>query len=200
MTATAEQGRTLVKTTAVGWYIDANDPDGKRVRKTEGDTIVTQDEYEGMKALVADGHLTKDDLPEGPNADSADTTTKARDTEKRNGEHRTNAAAAAPTTLTSGKQAVGPTVEIQCAWVDPENRTKAQQKLFEGPTSAITYEKVVKAAGGDEKAMPSGEKRVIKKQDQFQVRFSVENQKKHRNELRRRKTGRRRAEREAAKS
>lgn len=203
MTATAEQtaGRTLVKTTTAGWFIDAADPDGNRVRKTAADTIITREEYDAMKALQNGGAQMSPADTETiaePAQITQDAASNAEATQARNAEHRANAAAVAPVTLTSGKQSVGPTIEIKCAWVDPENRTAKQQKLFEGPTSAITYEKVVSAAGGDAKAMPTGEARTIKVQDQFQVRFSVENQKKHRNELRRRKTARRRAEREKA--
>jgi hypothetical protein len=110
-------------------------------------------------------------------------------------------------TLTSGKEATGKTLTIRCAWVDPDKRTAAQQKLFDtgfaGVEPGKAYEAMVKAAGKGAKAeaaMPDGTERMIKVQDAFQVRFSVENQKRHRNELRRRKATAKKAAREAAKA
>jgi hypothetical protein len=110
-------------------------------------------------------------------------------------------------TLTSGKQATGKTLTIRCAWVDPDKRTKKQQELFDtgfaGVEKGKTYEAMVKAAGNGKAAadaQPDGAERVIKVQDAFQVRFCPDNQKKHRNELRRRKATARRQAREAAKA
>ena len=110
-------------------------------------------------------------------------------------------------TLTSGAVVTGKTVTIRCAWVDPERRTKAQQKLFETNFAGVEpgkgYEAMVKAAGNGkdkDKALPDGSERTIKVQDAFQVRFSTENQKRHRNEQRRRKARERRAAREAARA
>lgn len=42
--------RTLIKTTNAGWYIDASNPDGPRVRKQDGDTIITREEYEARQS------------------------------------------------------------------------------------------------------------------------------------------------------
>jgi hypothetical protein len=161
--------RTLIKTTSAGWFIDADDLDGKRVRKGEGDNVITREEFEAAKAAPAAA---------APKADKPEVQVK---------------------TLTSGKVAIGKTATIRCAWVDADKRTPAQQKLFdELPPAPKMYELMVKAAGGKAEAMPSGEEREIKVQDLFQVRFSTANAEKWRNELRRRSNAKKRAEREAA--
>lgn len=110
-------------------------------------------------------------------------------------------------TLTSGKVVTGKTVRIRCAWVEPDKRTKAQEKIFATNFKDVEpgkgYEAMVKAAGNGKNAadaMPDGSEREIKVQDAFQVRFTVENQKKHRNALRRTKTAAAKAAREAAKA
>lgn len=188
--------RTLVKTTTAGWYIDADDPDGNRVRKADGDRIITRDEFDAAK------DATPGEAPAAPSAEAVEE--QVAETQAKNAQTRKDAAKAAPqtTTLTSGKVATGATVTIRDAWVDPEARTKAQAKLFEngfeGVEKGKTYEAVVKAANKKAEAMPSGEERVIKKQDAFQVRFSPDNQKKWRNELRRRSNAAKRAARQAA--
>lgn len=190
--------RTIVKTTTPGWYMLADDTDAARVRKQDGDTVLTLDEFEALK--------------NGTPADAEQAATKQAANQAANAQTRKAAAAKAKgeqaekpvTTLTSGKVVTGETVTIKDAYVAPENRTKAQQKMFESGFEGIpapeTHKKVVAAARGEQKAMPSGEERVIKKQDSFQVRFTVENQKKHRNALRRSKTAAAKAAREAAKA
>jgi hypothetical protein len=186
--------RTLIKTTTTGWFLDAEDLDGKRVRKTDEDTILTREEFDALRNGKA---------PE--NAEQA--AAKQAGTQAANAKTRKAAAAKdkpepVVTTLTSGKVVTGETVEVRDAWVEPANRTKAQAKLFdsgfEGVPAQKTYDKVVAAAKGDKAALPSGAVRVVKKQDAFQVRFSVENQHKHRNELRRKKNAAKRAARKAA--
>jgi hypothetical protein len=189
--------RTIVKTTTPGWYIDVDDPDGKRVRKAEGDNVITRDEYWLMKNPAPAESKSLAELAEVVNHSTPDQAPDAREAQR---QATVEAAADANNTtqLSSGKLATGPTVTIKCAWVDPVDRTPAQQRLFEGPVRDITYDGMVQAAGGDPKAMPDGTERVIKKQDQFQVRFTPENQRKHRNELKRRKLAQKRAARQAA--
>lgn len=110
-------------------------------------------------------------------------------------------------TLTSGKAVTGKTMKIRCAWVEPDKRTKKQQELFDtnfaGVERGKSYEAMVKAAGNGAKKdehMPDGTERLIKVQDAFQVRFTPENQRKHRNALRRANTAAAKAKREAAKA
>lgn len=161
-------GRTLVETGTAGWFEDPTQP-GKKVRKNNGDKVVSRAEY--------------DKIAKGETVESKPV--KA-------------------TTLTTGKRVTGATVTVQCAWVDPDKRTPAQQKLFESNFAGLkkgetAYDAVKDAAGGKRSALPDGSKREIKIQDVFQVRFSPENQKKWRAELRRRKNKTRRdAARKAA--
>lgn len=104
------------------------------------------------------------------------------------------------TKLSSGKTATSATTVVRCAWVDPENRTAAQQKLFDaGDKDKLTYDAVKKAAGASQAAQPDGREIVVKAQDAFQVRFSAENQRKWRNEQRRRLNAARRQARNGGK-
>jgi hypothetical protein len=181
--------RTIIKTDTAGWYIDptAND---KKVRKQDGDIIVTRGEYDQMVLDAEDGK------GEAPNA-----VTNGNASEAARKQTVKDAAAAAPVMLTSGRLSKGATATIRCAWVDPDKRTPEQQKLFAKGAKAITYEKVLAAADGKASAKPDGREVVIQVQDAFQVRFHPENQRKHRAELRRIKNKKRRdAARKAAKA
>lgn len=165
--------RTIIKTETAGWFEDP--ATGKKTRKQDGDNIVTRAEYE-QTLLDAD--------PAQKAADNGGQATEAKP-------------APAPATdaeqveLTSGKSTTGKVLKIKCAWVEPDKRTEAQEKLFasnfKGVKSADTYDRVKAAAGGKRSAMPDGRVRVIKPQDAFQARFHPENQQKWRAELRRRK-------------
>lgn len=190
----ATEQRIIIKTDTAGWFIDPTNGD-KKVRKQDGDKIVTRAEYEQM-LLDAEDQPREDD----PVADATATKPNADERAK---ELRENPPQV-EVELTSGKKAVGNTVTIKCAWVDPDKRTAKQQKLFAkfaaGDRKALTYEKVRDAADGPD-SMPDGRERVIKPQDAFQVRFHSDNQPKWRAELRRAKNkAKREAARKAAKN
>lgn len=202
--STAE-ARTIIKTDVAGWF---DDPvSGKKTRKQDGDRVVTRAEYEQM-LIDAETAAEKTALQ---NKESTVATTEtpaeapvAEATDKPKAEKPVKEPAP-EVTLTSGKVVTGSTVTIRCAWVDPDKRTKAQERLFAkyaaGDRKAFTYEKVLAAAGDDKDAQPDGRERVIKKQDAFQARFHPDNQGKWRAELRRHKNkARREAARKAAKS
>lgn len=201
--------RTLVKTETAGWFLDANNIDGGKVRKTDGDRIIDREEFEQMKTLTDPEPTPEPETNGSPTAEQVEQAQAQKDAEAKatrdavkaeRAKRNENKPAPVKTTLSSGKEAIGPTVVIQSAWVDAENRTKAQQKLFEtGDPRKITFDAVKKAAGNEPKAQPSGKERVIKKQDEFQVRFTHEEQRKWRNELRRRATKRRQAAKAKAK-
>lgn len=176
MSTTAAEGRTLVKTQSAGWYKDLADPDGPNVRKKDGDTILGDQPTNGASAEAP--------APAAETETETDAERKAR-LKKIGQDANGDKPEPVKTELSSGKVAIGRTVTIKCAWVDPDNRTKAQQRLFAGPTKTITYDKVVKAAGDDQAAQPCGTERVIKAQDEFQVRFCPAHTKLRRNELRR---------------
>lgn len=183
--------RTIVQTQTPGWFEDP--ATGKKTRKQDGDTVVSRAEYDQMLLDAEDTPAAADATVNGQQVDH-------KTTESRNAEHRANAAAAAPVRLTSGKLSKGKTVEIRCAWVDPDKRSPAQAKLFAGPRSKLTHDAVAKAATGPENA-PDGRLVVINAQDAFQVRFHPDNQRKWRAELRRAKTkARREAARKAVKA
>jgi hypothetical protein len=191
--------RTIIKTNANGWFLDAADPDGNRVRKQEGDVVLTREQFEALK----NGDTSV--LPNTGNAAVTPEQEAERQETVKNGAAASKPAKPAKTpaprsTLSSGKEAVGKTATIKCAWVDPDKRTPAQQKLFAGPTREITYDKVTKAAKGDQNAMPCGAERTIKVQDVFQVRFCTEHTDARRNEMRRLTNQKRAAERKAAKT
>jgi hypothetical protein len=192
--------RTLVETDARGWYIDADNPEGSKVRKGNGDRVITRADYD---ALIAAGVTPHADEPVQDGNQAAKD--KQATTQAANATTRKDAAAAVKPThvLTSGAKAVGDVVTIQCAWVDPDKRTKKQQKLFETGASALSFDAVTKAgatAADAADAAPCGNERVIKPQDAFQVRFCPDHQAQWRNELRRRGNQRRKAAREAAKT
>lgn len=184
--------RTIIKTETPGWYLDSETD--KKIRKKDGDIILTEEEYAqsliGGQPTEASSAPTEKQVEEAKAKKEA-SAQKIRDAAK--------SAQAETATLTTGKQVVGKTVVIKCAWVAPELRTPAQQEIFDGPIKDLTYDAVKKAAGGKRSAFPDGTERTIKVQDAFQVKFSPENQKAHRNERRRKNTAARRAEREAAK-
>lgn len=200
----ATAGRIIIETTTSGWYEDPEQP-GKKVRKQNGDRVMSRAEYD---QLVLDREDSKETpVSKAPTAEQV-AETQATTAAANKATRKAAAQAAKPepvkTTLTSGKEAVGKTIEIRCAWVDPEKRTEAQQELFNSGFAGVepgkAYEAVKEAAGNKRSAFPDGSKRTIKVQDAFQVRFSPDNQKRWRNELRRRKTAARKAEREAAKA
>lgn len=200
------EARTIIKTETPGWYEDP--ATGKKTRKSDGDRVMTRAEYDQM-VLDQEPAITPEAMREATEqtmreqARDKAVEQAAKDVGGKVTTDRTPTAKpeATPVTLTSGKVVFGATVEIRCAWVDPDKRTPAQEKLFAGDPRKITYEAVKAAADGKRSAMPDGSKRVIKKQDAFQVRFSVENQAKWRAELRRRKNkARREAARKAAKA
>lgn len=174
------EGRTIIKTSTAGWYEDP--VTGKKTRKQDGDNVMSRAEYDQM---VLDADPSRTDAPAAK--------------PESNGKPQAPVAA-----LPTGKVAVGETIDRRCAWVDPDKRTDAQEKLFasnfKGVDAKDTYDRVKDAAGGKRSAMPDGTTRRIKVQDSFQVRFSPENQRKWRAELRRRKNkARREAARKAAK-
>ncbi len=191
------QPRTIIKTDVAGWF---DDPvSGKKTRKQDGDQIVDRATYDQM---LVDAETTTLPIKESPVATTETPATEPVDVAKPVKEKPVKAPAP-EVTLTSGKVVSGTTVTIQCAWVDPDKRTKAQEKLFAkyagGDRKAFTYEKVLAAAGDDATAKPDGRERVIKKQDAFQARFHPDNQDKWRAELRRHKNKiRREAARKAA--
>lgn len=181
---TQTQSRTLVKTSTTGWFIDAADPDGKRVRKTDDDRIISRDEFEALKRGEELGQDTS----------MAQATAAMRENAKENAV-ADNASKPKPAPqkgkTTTGKEIVGATTEIRCAWVDPDKRNQRQTKLFKDyflgklpKPGQFNYDKVL-AAAGDDGGKPDGRKRVIKKQDAFQVRFHPDNVGKARNERRR---------------
>lgn len=163
--------RTLIQTDTPGWFIDPDSPD-KKTRKSPGDTIVSRAEYEKMLEAPKRGDRT----------DAAQTDEREPVT---------------TTALSTGKVVTGQTVEIRCAWVDPDKRTDEQKAIFDGDPKEITYDAVKAAANGKRSAFPDGTVRRIKPQDAFQVRFCPDNQTKWRAELRRRKA---KARREAARA
>lgn len=187
--------RTIIQTDTPGWFLDpATD---KKTRKQDGDTVMTRAEYDQML-------LDNEDKPAADVTDTpAEAPVEAPTTEATKPASRkpTAKADAEVTALTSGKVAVGKTLKIRCAWVDPEKRTPEQAVLFNtgfaGVEKGKTYEAVKAAAGNKRSAFPDGSDRVIKVQDAFQVRFSPDNQKLWRNELRRRNNA---AKREAVKA
>lgn len=203
MTATP-QTRTIIKTDVAGWFDDPQT--GKKTRRIDGDQVVTRAEYDQM-LIDAETATEQANLQTKENTDVATTEAppaRAHDADKP-AKEKPAKEPAPEVTLTSGKVVTGSTVTIKCAWVDPENRTKAQEKLFAkyaaGDRKAFTYDKVLAAAGDDAKAKPDGRERTIKKQDAFQARFHPDNQDKWRAELRRIKNkARREAARKAAKA
>lgn len=178
-------GRTIIKTETPGWFIDPTNGD-KKVRKQEGDNILTRTEY--------DKALSDDTTP-------VDSSPKAT-TERMKAAIKADKPEVQTTILSSGKAVTGKTTTIKCAWVDPDNRTDEQVKLFDkGDPKVLTFDAVKKAAGTSRKAQPDGTERIIKVQDAFQVRFCIENQSKWHAELRRRKARiRREKARKAAKA
>lgn len=176
--------RTLISTDTPGWFVDPANPD-KKVRKQDGDTIVAPENHETPAAATAVQEQQED--IERHNA-MIDAETKRQERHEQDVKVRDDAIAKGKelVTLSTGKKMKTKTVEIRCAWVDEDKRTPAQKQLFSGPKSAITYDAVKDAAGGTKAALPTGEKRTIAAQDQFQVRFSPENQEKWRREQRRR--------------
>lgn len=191
------QPRTIIKTDVAGWF---DDPvSGKKTRKQDGDQIVDRATYNKMLVDAESTPIHR--IKESP-VETIDTLV-AEQVDAKPAKEKPVKAPAPEVTLTSGKVVSGTTVTIQCAWVDPDKRTKAQEKLFAkyagGDRKAFTYEKVLAAAGDDATAKPDGRERVIKKQDAFQARFHPDNQDKWRAELRRHKNKiRREAARKAA--
>lgn len=177
--------RTLIKTDTAGWFEDPAQPE-KKVRKTNGDQVLTREEFDAL-------HLATQAPSEGTRWDDI--------REKAKAEVAADSKVPGPVvTLSSGKTTTGATATIQCAWVDPDQRMPAQQKLFDGPIRELTHAAVKKAARGKESAMPCGEERTIKKQDLFQTRFCIAHQKTHRAKIRLRKNADRRARVKAAKA
>ncbi len=208
MSTTISATRHIIKTDVAGWF---DDPiSGKKTRRQDGDVVVTRAEYEQMvldaedvtaKANIKENTAVSTATPDAPVEDAA-----KNEVEPAKAKPEKPVKEPAPeVTLTSGKVVTGATVTIKCAWVDPDKRTKAQEKLFAkyaaGDRKAFTYEKVLAAAGDDKNAKPDGRERTIKKQDAFQARFHPDNQDKWRAELRRIKNKiRRETARKAAKA
>lgn len=180
------QSRILVSTAVSGWYLDPTDP-GKKHRKKDGDVLMSPAEY---KAHV-DAEQAKIDAEDAPVRDQAFAEQEAavtgkspvlqseRDAKRKAADKKVIAK------MNDSAQDEPRLVEIKDCWVPIDLRTPAQQKLFAGSKRDLSYEKIVKAAGKDQKAMPSGESRMVKPQDAFQVRFTVENQKLYAAEQRR---------------
>jgi hypothetical protein len=150
--------RTIVSTTAVGWYIDASDPDGPRVRKKDGDTIITLDEFQASRGNGA-GNRTA-------TQERAATAVKAlhqrRAERKAAGEkpQQTDAEKSVPTTTSeTGKILRGKTTVVKCEFKGEDGES--------GPVC--------------------GKQRTIKVQDRFQVKYCVEHQAAHRRKIKRQK-------------
>lgn len=103
--------RTVVKTTTSGWFIDAADPDGPRVRKKDGDTVISLDDFQQMRA--GDESRTPSQQHAAHAAKSIPAARAAR-----NGKpEQTEAERAIPTTTSeTGKILRGKTTEIKCGW------------------------------------------------------------------------------------
>lgn len=140
--------RTLIKTSTAGWYLNSEDLDGNRVRKTDGDLILTRDEFDA---------LAKQTNGTTPDADQAKS-------DKRLRERRESSEPVKLVKLDTGKEV-------------PESQT-----------TVITCSK-----------KGCKNTRRIKKQDVFQVKFCVEDQKEHRKAIRREKLRAKRAAARAAK-
>lgn len=83
--------RTLVKTTTAGWFIDTADPDGKRVRKQDGDEVISLEEFEARKSGESKAEKPQRDKDAPP-----------------------------VVTAETGKSLVGKTTVIKCNYKDPE--------------------------------------------------------------------------------
>lgn len=205
MTAAGTEQRILVETGTPGWYENPTNP-GKKVRRTDADQVMSDEQYRQYTINQRDEQsVTQAEKPaDQPENGNEAAQQQQAETQAANAATREAAAKAAPqtTTLTSGKVATGATMKIRCAWVDADKRTDAQKALFDANFKGVergkSYEAVKDAAGSKRSAFPDGTDRTIKVQDGFQVRFKPENQRKWRNELRRRKTLARRAQREAS--
>lgn len=194
MSTTAVEQRTIVQTTTPGWFIDAADPDGGRVRKSKDgtDRIVTLEQYETAKAVEAiDGNgilAAIDQVLKGAEG-GKESEAGPRGAESKI-EGPTPTADGQPVVVSdTGKQLVGKTTEIKCLWVDEGARNAKVNKLLEKDPRKVTPEQIEQAAG----VKPCGASRVIKVQDGFQVRFCVEHQDEHRKAIRREKMRARRA-------
>jgi hypothetical protein len=150
--------RTLIKTAAAGWYIDADNPDGHRVRKRDEDEVVTRDEFDVRR----NGHAKANDAPAKPTPSEGQNVTVAD----------------------TGKLLIGKTTAIRCKWVPEDQQTPAVQKLYEKDQRQVTLEQVQKAAAG---VAPCGRERTVKVQDAFQAKFCVQHQDENRKAIRRNK-------------
>lgn len=150
--------RTIVSTTAVGWYIDASDPDGPRVRKKDGDSIITLDEFQASRGNDT-GNRT---------ATQEHAATAAKGVHQRRAERQ---AADEKPQQTDAEKAVSTT-------------TSETGKILRGKTTVIKCG----FKGEDGESGPvCGKQRTIKVQDQFQVKYCVEHQAAHRRKIKRNK-------------
>lgn len=173
--------RTLVKTATAGWYIDAADPDGGKVRKLDGDQVITQAEFD-QRQLDAEDAGTNGNAP-----------LLAEDSEAVTARAVAEPTPQDTTVADTGKLLVGKTTVVACRWVPLENQGKQVKKLYAKDQRQVTLEQVQKAAG----VTPCGHERIIKVQDAFQAKFCVQHQDENRKAIRREKA---RAKRKAAKA
>jgi hypothetical protein len=204
--------RTLVQTTTAGWYLDTADPDGKRVRKTDDDVILTLQDYEALKA----GNLPQPESDEEQRQRLLDMTGEGMEDQIK---------AMTPDEVRSmlsdmeDLAAAAPQIEVAAAAIAAERTRQdlgaqlAQQaaapvigangKPLSGPTCTIrcswiaddedapdvSFEDLTPA----QQAKACGAERTIKVQDQFQVKRCAEHQGAHRRRVTRQKARAKRA-------
>jgi len=112
--------RTIVQTTQSGWYIDAADPDGPKVRRKEDDTVITLAEFQKQKAQAA-GPANKQEIqhpavqiPQEPKPEELAERKKAVPTPK--------AKAADKESKPHGPQGPAYTVKIVCPYVTGDGK------------------------------------------------------------------------------
>lgn len=118
--------RTLVKTTTAGWFIDAADPDGQRVRKSDGDTVISLAEFQKQRAEQAGGEPSGEATPAAKEtADKKPAAKAAAKPAKEKAEKEP-----LPTTVAeTGKTLVGKTIVIKCVDCGKERTIKPQDKF-----------------------------------------------------------------------
>lgn len=150
--------RVLVKTESRGWYLDAADPLGGKVRKTDGDQIFdglleAQEAVAVLKAAHGESLTNGDGDPE-PAA-------KPRKEAPKEVER----------------------VTIKCAWIEGGKNDGTPYE-----TVKLKSGKTIKGLTSAQRAKAHGAERQIKPQDLFQVRYCETHQKEQRKALRRAKT------------
>lgn len=179
--STAVATRTLVKTTVAGWFIDAADPDGPRVRKTPEDTIITREDYNAQKTGQSPT-LTPENAEDGQRVEHRGPPVVS-DRAPKVGPDQSVVISG------TGKLLVGPTVTILCKWVPEEHQNAKVKALYAKDQREVTVEMVEKAAG-----VPAcRDKRIVKVQDAFQAKFCDAHQDENRKAIRRAKAKSKRA-------